>query len=119
MKIRRGDIFYTNIEGIGQAVGSEQSGSRPAVVIQNDIGNEYSHTTIVAFITTKQKKLLPSHVRLHTNTLFFPSTALLEQIRTISKDRLDRYIGTLSEADMRKIDRALEISLDLYGKEKK
>ena len=119
MKIRRGDIYYTNIEDIGQTVGSEQSGSRPAIVIQNDIGNEYSPTTIVAFITTRQKKLLPTHVRLHTNTLFYPSTALLEQVRTISKDRLERYIGTLSDKDMKKIDRALEISLALYGKEKK
>ena len=114
--IKRGDIFFARLPG---TEGSEQKGTRPVIVIQNDIGNEYSPTTIVAFITTKQKKLLPTHVRLHTNTLFFPSTALLEQIRTISKDRLDRYIGTLSEADMRKIDRALEISLALYRKEKK
>ena len=119
MKIRRGDIYYTNIEDKGQAVGSEQSGSRPAVVIQNDTGNKYSPTTIVAFITTKQKRLLPTHVRLHTNTLFYPSIALLEQIRTVSKDRLGRYIGTVSDKDMKKIDRALEISLELNRKEKK
>ena len=119
MKIRRGDIFYTNIEGIGQAVGSEQSGSRPGIVIQNNTGNEYSPTTIVASITKREKRLLPTHVRLHTNTLFYPSTALLEQIRTVSKDRLERYIGTLSDKDMKKIDRALEISLALYRKEKK
>lgn len=119
MKIRRGDVYYINIEDNGQTVGSEQSGSRPGVVIQNDIGNEYSPTTIVAFITTRQKRLLHTHVRLHTNTLFYPSTALLEQIRTVSKDRLERYIGTLSDKDMKKIDRALEISLALYRKEKK
>ena len=119
MKVRRGDIYYINIESTGQTVGSEQSGSRPAVVIQNDTGNEYSPTTIVAFITTRKKAILPTHVRLHTNRLFYPSTALLEQIRTVSKDRLERYIGTLSEAEMRKIDKALKISLELYGKEKK
>ena len=83
MKIRRGDVYYINIESTGRTVGSEQSGSRPGIVIQNDTGNEYSPTTIVAFITTRQKRLLPTHVRLHNNTLFYPSTALLEQIRTV------------------------------------
>ena len=116
MRIRRGDIFYTRIEGTGQTVGSEQSGCRPAVVIQNDTGNKYSPTTIVAFITTKRKKQLPTHVRLHSNSLYFPSTALLEQRRTVSKDRLVRYIGTLSRADMKKIDRAIQISLELNGR---
>ena len=116
MRIRRGEIFYTRIEGTGQAVGSEQSGCRPAVVIQNDTGNKYSPTTIVAFITTKRKRQLPTHVRLHSNSLYFPSTALLEQIRTVSKDRLVKYLGTLSRADMKKIDRAIQISLDLNGR---
>ncbi|SDA31248.1 mRNA interferase MazF [Ruminococcus sp. YE71] len=112
-RIRRGDIYYTNIEDIGQAVGSEQSGSRPAVVIQNDVGNKYSPTTIVAFITTKPKKYLPTHVRLHTKMLFFSSTVMLEQIRTVSKDRLEKYIGTLNKAEMEKIDRAICVSLDI------
>ncbi len=113
MKIKRGDVFYTNLEAVDQAVGSEQSGCRPAVVIQNDVGNEHSPTTIVAFITTRKKRNLPTHVRLHNNALFFPSVALLEQIRTVSKERLTRYIGTLSRRDMRRIDRAIMISLAL------
>ena len=117
MKIKRGDVFYASIEDVGQAVGSEQSGRRPAVVIQNNVGNEHSPTTIVAFITTRRKRKLPTHVRLHNYALFFPSTALLEQIRTVSKDRLTRYIGTLSRRDMKRIDRAIKISLALNGRE--
>lgn len=115
MKIRRGDVYYANIEDVGQAIGSEQSGCRPAVVIQNDIGNEYSPTTIVAFVTAEKKNHLPTHVSLHTNKLFYPSIALLEQIRTVSKKRLTKYIGTLSKTEMRKIDKALKISLSLNG----
>ena len=60
MKIRRGDIFVTDLESVGENVGSEQSSRRPAVIIQNDTGNEYSPTTIVAFITTKNKQNIPS-----------------------------------------------------------
>ena len=116
MKIKRGDVFYASIEDVGQAVGSEQSGCRPAVIIQNDVGNDHSPTTIVAFITTRRKRKLPTHVRLHNNALFFSSTALLEQIRTISKDRLTRYIGTLCKRDMKRIDRAIMISLALNGR---
>lgn len=117
-RIRRGDIYYTQLENIDNAVGSEQSGSRPAVVIQNDVGNKYSPTTIVAFITTQPKKCLPTHVRLHTKILFFSSTVMLEQIRTVSKDRLEKYIGTLSKSEIEKIDRAICVSLNIKETEK-
>lgn len=119
MKIRRGDIFVTDLESVGENVGSEQSSKRPAVIIQNDTGNEYSPTTIVAFITTKNKHNIPTHVRLHTSRLYYPSIALLEQIRTISKERLVKYIGTLSDSEMEKIVKALCISLGIDRKDKK
>ena len=116
MKIRRGDVFYISIEDVGQAIGSEQSGCRPAVVIQNNVGNEHSPTTIVAFITTRKKRNLLTHVILHNSNLLFPSVALLEQIRTVSKERFIRYIGTLNWRDMKRIDRAIMISLALNGR---
>jgi len=78
-----------------------------------------SKSTIVAFITTKNKHNIPTHVRLHTSRLYYPSIALMEQIRTISKERLVKYIGTLSDSEIEKIDKALCISLGIDRKVKK
>ena len=120
MEIRRGDVYYIDKKDIEvePVVGSEQKGRRPVIVIQNDTGNKYSPTTIVAYITTQKKHGLPTHVVLHSNILRRASTAMLEQIRTVSKNRLNTYLGTLTDAEMQKIDRALRISLNLNGKEK-
>lgn len=107
-RINRGDVYMAEIEN---AKGSEQSGIRPAVVIQNDIGNKFSTTTIVAFVTSKRKKNMPTHVKIRCSGLPKKSTVMLEQIRTISVNRLQRYVGTLSFHDMKKVDRALKISL--------
>lgn len=109
-KIRRGDVFLCYISG---AVGSEQDGVRPVVILQNNKGNAHSPTTIAAMITSQKKKPLPMHVRLHHAGFRRTSYALLEQVRTISVDRLGKYICTLNNADMRKIDKALKISLAL------
>lgn len=120
MEIGRGDVYFIDEKDIEiePVVGSEQKGRRPVIVIQNDIGNRYSPTTIVAYITTQKKQELPTHVGLHNTILKSASTAMLEQIRTVSKKRLNTFLGTLTDAEMKKIDRALMISLNLIGKEK-
>lgn len=110
-KPRRGDVYFANMNG---ATGSEQSGIRPVVIVQNDKGNHFSDTTIVAMITSKKKKATAVHVNLHSKDLFSKkSYVLTEQLRTISIDRLGKYVGMLGGNDMRKIDKALKISLGL------
>lgn len=109
-KINRGDVYMAEIEN---AKGSEQSGIRPAVVIQNNVGNKFSTTTIVAFVTSRRKKNLPTHVKIRCSGLPKQSTTMLEQIRTISVNRLKNYIGTLGCYDMKRIDNALKISLGI------
>lgn len=112
-KITRGDMYYADLNPI---IGSEQGGVRPVLVIQNNAGNYYSPTIIVAAISGKvvKKTDLPTHykVRMHEN-LTEESLVLLEQIRTIDKQRLQNYIGQLGSADMKQVDRCLAISLGL------
>ena len=109
--IRRGDIFYADLSPV---VGCEQGGIRPVLVIQNDIGNRYSPTVIVAAITSKSKKELPTHVNLGCmETLQKNSVVLLEQIRTIDRIRLLEYIGSVSRLRMLLIDEALSLSVGL------
>lgn len=109
--IRRGDVFYADLSPV---VGCEQSGIRPVLIIQNDIGNRYSPTVIVAAITSRPKKELPTHVEIGCmEPLQKNSVVLLEQIRTIDRIRLLEYIGSLSEFRMISIDQALSLSLGL------
>lgn len=111
IRIKRGDMVYLNTEPI---VGSEQGGPRPAVVIQNDMGNKYSPTVIIAPVTTKAKKYnMPTHVCLTSKCLQRESMVLLEQIKTVDKSRIESYIGTVSEEEMKMIDKALRISLGM------
>lgn len=113
MSVKRGDIFYADLNPV---VGSEQGGTRPVLVIQNDIGNQYSPTTIVAAITSQlEKAKLPTHVELNREAcgLERNSVALLEQIRTIDKQRLKQKVSSLDEELMSKVDEALQISLAL------
>ena len=98
---------------IENARDSKQLGKRPAVVIQNDVWNEHSPTTIIAFVTSRRKKKLPTHVQLHCRNLARTSTVMLEQIRTVSVNRIGSYIGTLGRRDMSSIDQALKISLGI------
>jgi mRNA interferase MazF len=116
MDIRKGDLFYADL-GIG--VGSEQSGVRPVLVIQNDIGNKYSPTVIVASITTQEKKLnQPTHVLINEDCgLKQVSIVMLEQIRTVDKSRLQEKIGRLSKSSMRLINKAIDNSFFLTDKE--
>ncbi|HNR04261.1 MAG TPA: type II toxin-antitoxin system PemK/MazF family toxin [Bacillota bacterium] len=113
MVLRRGDIFYGDLSPV---IGSEQGGVRPVLIIQNDIGNKYSPTVIVAAITSQiNKAKLPTHVELEALKygITKDSVILLEQIRTIDKRRLKEKIGHLSEELMKQVDTAIQISFGL------
>lgn len=111
--VSRGDVFYADLNPV---IGSEQGGVRPVVVIQNDIGNKYSPTVIVAAITSRiDKAKLPTHVEITagTSNLEKDSVILLEQIRTLDKKRLQRRVTSLDKNIIKKVDKAVEISLGL------
>jgi len=112
VKICRGDVFYADLSPV---VGSEQGGVRPVLIIQNDIGNRFSPTVIVAAITSQiQKARLPIHVELgEENGMERDSVVLLEQIRTIDKQRLLERISHLGGEAMSQVNQALAISLGL------
>ena len=115
MVVKRGDIFYADLSPV---IGSEQGGIRPVIIIQNDIGNKYSPTVIVAAITSQiNKAKLPTHVEISSEEygLNKDSVILLEQIRTIDKKRLREKIGCLDKNMMLKIDNSLQISLGLFN----
>lgn len=111
--VRRGDIFYADLNPV---VGSEQGGIRPVLVVQNDVGNKYSPTVIIAAITSQIDKVkLPTHVELQSKDygLEKDSVILLEQLRTIDKRRLKEKITILDQDIMKKVDEALKVSLGL------
>ena len=108
---KRGDMFYADMP---QGVGSEQSGYRPVIILQNDVGNKHSTTVIVAPLTSvsNAKAKLPTHYTMKAeNGLEKSSIVLLEQIHTIDKKRLQRYIGKVSDTKLAGIEYALAISL--------
>lgn len=110
--LRRGDIYYADLNGLEKARGSEQRGRRPVLVIQNDIGNQYAPTTIVAVMTSKQKKYLPTHVPIRGFAgLKKASTVCLEQIKTIDKSRLEEYRGNIGTEAMKEVEKAIAVSL--------
>ncbi|WP_456299437.1 type II toxin-antitoxin system PemK/MazF family toxin [Paramaledivibacter caminithermalis] len=111
--IRRGDVFYADLSPV---IGSEQGGVRPVLVIQNDIGNKYSPTVIIAAITSQiNKAKLPTHVEINGKQYGLPkdSVILLEQVRTIDKRRFIEKICKLDEDMMNKVNESLMISLGL------
>ena len=113
MIIRRGDIYYADLRPV---VGSEQGGVRPVLVIQNDTGNRHSPTVIVAAITSRMNKAkLPTHVELTTRQcqIVKNSVILLEQLRTIDKQRLKDKICHLDAEALERVDEALRVSLEL------
>ena len=115
-EIRRGTIYYADLDPVK---GSEQGGYRPVLILQNNTGNEYSPTVIIAAITSRIKSKLPTHVKLKDMTgLAKDSVVLLEQIRTIDKSRLDENIGYLNRYQMRKVDEALRISVGVKKMDK-
>ncbi|MBD8026485.1 type II toxin-antitoxin system PemK/MazF family toxin [Ureibacillus sp. 179-F W5.1 NHS] len=113
MIVKRGDVFFADLSPV---IGSEQGGTRPVLILQNDIGNRFSPTVIIAAITAQiQKAKLPTHVEIDAKKYGFErnSVILLEQLRTIDKSRLTDRITQLDEELMDKVDVALEISLGL------
>ena len=111
--IKRGDIYYANLNLV---IGSEQGGIRPVLIISNDIGNKHSPTVIVAAITSRvqTKAKLPTHTIVNDFAgLDKDSVILLEQIRTIDKQRLREYLGTLDGHFLVAVDKALAISVAL------
>ncbi len=114
MSVKRGEIYYADLSPV---VGSEQGGVRPVLIVQNDVGNLYSPTVIVAAITTSDGKAeIPTHISIERteNGLKKDSMALLEQVRTIDRSRLQEYIGHLGMQPMNRVNNALAISLGLH-----
>ena len=109
--VYRGEIYYADLS---PSVGSEQGGLRPVVIVQNNMGNKYAPTTIIAPITSQMnKKLLPTHIHFCGCGLAKDSIMLLEQIRTIDKSRLKQKIGQLPPEKIEVVDTAIKISLGL------
>ena len=113
MAIKRGEIYYADLSPV---VGSEQGGVRPVLILQNDVGNKYAPTVIVAAITSQLSKAkLPTHIELHSDEfgLAKDSIILCEQIRTLDKRRLGECVGSLPQSMMKDIDYALSLSLGI------
>lgn len=111
--VKRGDIYYADLSPV---IGSEQGGVRPVIIVQNNIGNKFSPTVIVAPITSKMNKAkLPTHIEVSAKQfgLEKDSVMLLEQIRTIDKMRLKEYIGAVDDKTIERVDQVLKISLSL------
>lgn len=112
---RRGEIYFADLD---PHYGSEQGGKRPVIIIQNDVGNKFAPTVIVASVTSRisKKPNQPTHVLIDQNPAFSrPSVVQLEQIFTIDKERIQRFLGYTTPDEMYRIEEALLNSLDLSG----
>lgn len=108
-QVRRGEVYIADLSPI---VGSEQGGIRPVLILQNDVGNINSPTTVVAGITSsKGKNKLPTHIEIRCSGLYKKSIVLVEQLRTIDKTRLQDKLGEASKEIMAQIDKAVLICL--------
>lgn len=105
----RGDIFFISSAPVA---GSEQGGHRPGVIVSNDLANRYSPNVEVVFLTSQEKKPMPTHVPVLCKV---PSTALCENIQTVSKERLDGFVRSCTTEEMKKIDTALLCSLGIHA----
>ena len=115
MQIKRGDIYYADLSPV---VGSEQGGTRPVLIVQNDTGNRHSPTVIAAAITSQiNKAKMPTHIEISADDygLVKDSVILLEQIRTIDKRRLREHMGHLDDNHMAMVNDAIAVSLGLRG----
>ena len=113
LSIKKGDLYFADLSPV---TGSEQGGVRPVLVVQNDVGNKYSPTIIVAAITSKKNKAdLPTHVAIDAdgNGLSKNSIILMEQLRTIVKRRLKERIGTIDKTRLPEVNEALSVSLGI------
>lgn len=109
MRVFRGEVWMADL-GFDNIKESEQRGYRPVLVIQNNVGNKFSPTVIVACITKQHKTDLPTHMECE---LFEPSTIMFEQVRTISKERLNKRVTTLTDAEMEEVNERLKISMGI------
>lgn len=110
-EVLRGEVYYADLDPV---VGSEQGGNRPVLIIQNDIGNRFSSTVIVAALTSQSKPKLPTHLSLSGDAgVQADSMILLEQIRTLDKTRLGERITLLGNHHMQQVNSSLAISLGL------
>ena len=112
--IERGDVYYADLAG---GIGSEQKGIRPVVIIQNDVGNRHSPTTIIAPVSSKiEKKHLPTHIQIHKrHGINKESIVMLEQIRVIDKARLIEKIDILTEKEILMMNKAMLISVGIIN----
>ena len=112
LNVRRGQVYLARLNGVG----SEQRGKRPVVVVQNNTGNRFSPTTIVAPITSVLKhRQLPVHVPLYGQKLYKNSMVLCEQIQVMDKSRLGKQLCELSENELNDMNAALAVSIDVAG----
>lgn len=107
MTIKRGDIFFVKATA---NTGSEQKAGRPAIVVSNNFANTFSSVVEVVFLTSKNKKSLPTHAKIHCRV---ESVALCEQITSVSKERLGKYVKSCSDLEIKDVNRALKVSLGL------
>lgn len=107
--MKKGDIYYADLS---PAYGSEQGGKRPVLIVQNDVGNKYAPTVIVAPLTSRHKPSLPTHV-VEREATQVTSVILCEQVRTIDKSRLMDKLGTVSSATIKKVDKAIMVSFGI------
>ncbi len=113
MSIKKGDLYFADLSPV---MGSEQGGVRPVLVVQNDVGNKYSPTIIVAAVTSRKNKAdLPTHVNIAAegSGLTKNSVVLMEQLRTIDKRRLKERIGTIDKSRLPEVNEALSVSLGI------
>lgn len=109
MIVKKGEVYYADLNPV---IGCEQGGCRPVIIVQNDIGNLYSPTTIVVPVTCRtRKQKLPTHINVKGADLPKKFIALLEQLRTIDKSRLQKKMGKITQKSLNKIDTGLLISL--------
>lgn len=107
----RGEVYY--VLPTGNEIGSEQHGGRPAVIVSNNQNNKFSATVEIVYLTTQEKKPLPTHVHINAAGKLKESTAICEQVLTVDKTRMDEYIGVLCDKEMRDIEFGLMVSLGL------
>lgn len=109
MIIKRGDVFYADLDPI---IGSEQDGIRPVLVVQNNVGNKYSPTVVVLPISSAKKTQMLTHIRICSSKMLQKNSVILaEQIRTIDRNRLRNYVGSVGFEIMDKVDKAVKISI--------
>lgn len=109
MVVKRGDVFYADLDPI---IGSEQGGVRPVLVVQNNVGNKYSPTVVVLPISSAKKTNMPTHIHIFGSKMLpNDSVILAEQIRTIDRNRLRNYVGSVGFEIMDKVDKAVKISI--------